>query len=155
MLRSTQIEGDTALRHTNLAALALLAGAAFAPGAMAQAPSRADTLDHVQSVSDLAALCDPSRGGVARLEAIAYCQGFLTSAGQYHTLMYPAGGPVRPLFCVPSPGPSIAESGIGFARWARANPNRGDEPALDGFLRWAQATFPCAAPGRASNRYSR
>ncbi len=144
------------MRHTHLAALALLAGAAFASGAaLAQTASRVDTLDHVQSVSDLAAVCDPSRSGVARLEAIAYCQGFLTSAGQYHTLMYPAGSPVRPLFCVPSPGPSIAESGLAFARWARANPNRSEEPALDGMLRWAQATFPCATPARAATRNSR
>ena len=139
------------MRTPHLAALALLAGAAFAP-ALGQTASRADTLDHVQSVADLAAMCDPTRTGVARLEAIAYCQGFLTSAGQYHTLMYPAGGPVRPLFCVPSPGPSVAESGLAFARWARENPNRGDEPALDGMLRWAQATFPCTTPARAAPR---
>lgn len=134
------------MRKTYLAAVAVLAGAAFLPaGASAQAP-RAETLDHVQTVSDLAAVCDPSRTGVPRLEAIAYCQGFLTSAGQYHALMHPTGGPVRPLFCVPNPGPSIAQAGIAFAGWARANPNRGGEPALDGLLRWAQATYPCAAP---------
>ncbi len=148
------------MRHTHLAALALLAGAAFTPAftpgaALAQPASRGDTLDHVQSVSDLAAVCEPSRSGVPRLEAIAYCQGFLTSAFQYHTLMNPARGPVLPLFCVPSPGPSVAESGIAFARWARANPNRGDEPALDGLLRWAQATFPCATPARAPARNPR
>lgn len=141
------------MRQTTLAALAMLAGAALMPaGAVAQAPARADTLDHVQSVSDLAAVCDPSRSGVARLEAIAYCQGFLTSAGQYHALLHPAGGPVRPLFCVPNPGPSVAEAGIAFAAWARANPSRGQEPALDGLLRWAQATYPCAAPTAARPR---
>jgi hypothetical protein len=100
-------------------------------------------VDHVETTADLAAVCEPTTTGIARLEAIAYCQGFLTSAGQYHALMYPAGGPVRPLFCVPNPGPTIAESGIGFARWARENPSYAPEPALDGLLRWAQARFPC------------
>lgn len=101
-------------------------------------------IDHVQTVSDLAAMCDPTTTGVVRLEAIAYCQGFLTSAGQYHALMNPPGRPVRPLFCVANPGPSIAQSGIAFARWARENPSYANEPALDGMLRWAQTNFPCA-----------
>lgn len=111
-------------------------------------------VDHVQTASDLAAVCEPASTGVPRLEAIAYCQGFLTSAGQYHALMYPPGGPVRPLFCVPSPGPTIAESGIAFARWARENPGYAHEPALDGMLRWAQASFPCppATPPRRRTR---
>lgn len=102
-------------------------------------------IDHVQTVADLALVCDPTMTGVARLEAIAYCQGFLTSAGQYHALLYPSGRPVRPLFCVPNPGPTIAQSGIAFARWARENPSYANEPALDGMLRWAQGSFPCAA----------
>jgi len=112
-------------------------------GGAASAQTR--PVDHVQTVTDLAAMCDPTTTGVVRLEAIAYCQGFLTSAGQYHALMNPPGRPVRPLFCVPNPGPTIAQSGIAFARWARENPSHANEPALDGMLRWAQASFPCPA----------
>lgn len=112
-------------------------------GAVATAWAQPRPVDHVETTADLAAICDPGTTGVARLEAIAYCQGFLTSAGQYHALMYPQGGPMRPLFCVPNPGPSIAESGLGFARWARENPSTANEPALDGLLRWLQSRFPC------------
>ncbi|NKC29370.1 Rap1a/Tai family immunity protein [Falsiroseomonas selenitidurans] len=127
---------------------------AFVPPAAAQGPrdgrdSEASVTDHVRTVSDLAAVCDPRVRGMRRLEAIAYCQGFLTAAGQYHAMMFPQGGPVRPLFCVPGRGPSIAETGIGFAGWARSNPVYREEPALDGFLRYAQAQFPCRdAPAR-------
>ncbi len=117
--------------------------------AMAQTPPQ---VTHVQSVAELAAVCDPQSHGVPRLEAIAYCQGFLTSAGQYHALLNPQGVATRPLFCVPNPGPTIAQSGIAFARWARENPDRAREPALDGLLRWAQASFPCAAPTPAPRR---
>lgn len=127
----------TALFAAGLAALPL--------AARAQAPGSVTPVTQVQSTSDLAAVCDPGWSGVPRLEAIAYCQGFLTSFGQYHALMYPRGGPVRPLFCLPTPGPTIAQSGIAFAAWARDNPRHGGEPALDGLLRWAQATYPCAA----------
>jgi hypothetical protein len=142
-------------RSSRAAATALvLAGiAAMAPRAMAQPAGQAGqpVVTHVQTASELAAVCDPAWGGVPRLEAIAYCQGFLTSFGQYHALLHPPGGRARPLFCVPNPGPTIAQSGLAFAAWMRANPTYASEPALDGMLRWAQASFPCptaAAPPR-------
>ena len=121
-------------------------------------PGTPAVVTHVQTVAELARVCDPAWGGVPRLEAIAYCQGFLTSAGQYHTLLHPARGPIKPLYCLPNPGPTIAESGVAFANWAKANPNYGAEPALDGLLRWAQATYPCpqaAAPAARTTRPAR
>lgn len=125
-------------------AMALAGSLALAPAAMAQgSPAAPAIVTHAQTAQELAAVCDPAWGGVPRLEAIAYCQGFLTSFGQYHALLYPQNGPARPLFCVPVPGPTVAQSGIAFAAWVRENPRFGNEPALDGLLRWAQATFPC------------
>jgi hypothetical protein len=125
----------------------IILGLCLATGMAAAQPAatrqQEDLIDNVNTVADLAAVCQPSWGGVPRLEAIAYCQGFLTAAGQYHTLLHPAGGPMRPLFCTPSPAPSIAESGIAFSTWARANPQYAREPALDGMLRWAQSAYPC------------
>ena len=112
--------------------------------AQALSPAAPNVVTHVQTAAELAAMCDPAWPGVPRLEAIAYCQGFITSAGQYHTLLHPVGGP-RPLFCLPSPPPTIAQSGLAFSAWMRANPAHTSEPALDGFLRWAQATYPCPA----------
>ncbi|WP_372618712.1 Rap1a/Tai family immunity protein [Falsiroseomonas sp.] len=133
---------------------AVLAGClALPPPAMAQGAER-PAVTHVQTVTDLAAVCDPAWQGVPRLEAIAYCQGFLTSFGQYHQLLHPAGGAMRPLFCVPVPGPTVAESGIAFAAWARANPQHGSEAALDGLVRWAQSNFPCP-PSPPRSRTSR
>jgi hypothetical protein len=132
-----------------LRTIMIAAGAALIAGpAMAQ-PAAPDHVTHVRTVADLAAVCDPHVVGVARLESIAYCQGFLTSAGQYHALLHPTGGRARPSFCMPSPGPSVAEGGIGFARWARENPTHAQEPALDGLLRWQQTSFPCPNPTNA------
>lgn len=139
-------------------AMALAVAASPPPGAMAQgaaAPPTQAIVTHVQTTSELAAICDPSWGGVPRLEAIAYCQGFLTSFGQYHALLYPQGGPARPLFCVPVPGPTVAQSGVAFATWAQANRQHAGEPALDGLLRWAQASFPCPAASAAQTPASR
>jgi len=122
---------------TMAVALTCVAGAAMAQ------PGTATPVTHVQTAADLAAVCDPGWSGVPRLEAIAYCQGFLTSFGQHHALLYPQRGPSRPLFCLPTPGPTIAQSGVAYAAWARENQSHAGEPALDGLLRWAQATYPC------------
>lgn len=147
------------MRTKTTAAFALALACMMAPsqGVRAQgsaAPAPQPILTHVQTSGELAAMCDPAWGGAPRLEAIAYCQGFLTSFGQYHALLYPQGGPARPLFCVPVPGPTVAQSGVAFAAWARGQANDPNEPALDGLLRWAQASFPCpvsqtTAPRRA------
>jgi hypothetical protein len=132
---------------TAAALLGLASGAAMAQGT-AMAPAAASApVTQVSTVADLAAICDPAPGAALRLESIAYCQGYLTAAGQYHAALHPAGSTVsQPLFCVPTPAPTVAQSGLAFAAWARQNPQHNGEPALDGMLRWAQATYPCPQP---------
>jgi hypothetical protein len=142
-------------RPTSIRSAFALAAALVLAGTAAQAqppPPGAGITTHVNTVRDLAAVCDPSWDGSLRDQAIAYCQGFLTAAAQYHTMLHPVGGPIRPLYCLPQPGPTIAETGVEFARWAQATPRHADEAALDGFLRWAQARHPCppARAGRAA-----
>ncbi|GAA0586728.1 hypothetical protein GCM10009416_26580 [Craurococcus roseus] len=138
------------MRKTFAVAAPLLAASLLPTPASAQAPGRHVT--DVRTVSDLAAVCDPQVRGVERLESIAYCQGYITAAGQFHTALHPSDGPRRPLFCVPAPAPSVAQTGLGFAAWARQNPQRANEPALDGLLRWAQATYPCPTNAAAARR---
>ncbi len=121
-----------------------IAAALFTCAAMAWQPAAAQGVPPVtdaQTAGELGAVCDPGWGGIPRLEAIAYCQGFLTSFGQYHALLHPRGVP--PFFCLPAPAPTIAQSGVAYAAWARSNPQHASEPALQGVLRWARATYPC------------
>ena len=123
----------------------LIAAGALAALGLGGAPASAqEHVTHVRTASELASVCDPQIAGVPRLESIAYCQGFLTSFAQYHALTHPAGRS-RQLFCMPNPGPSVAESGIAFARWTHSNTQHAAEPALDGLLRWAETTHPCPA----------
>jgi len=124
----------------NIVAAAVLAALASAP-ALAQAP-----VTEVRTAADLAAVCDPAASNPLRLESIAYCQGFLMAAGQYHAALHPPGSAVsRPLFCPPANPPSVAQAGLAFAAWSRQNPQHNGEAAVDGLLRWAQATYPCPA----------
>jgi hypothetical protein len=127
-----------------------LAQASSSPGAQRM-------VTHVETAADLAAVCNPATSGVPRLEAIAYCQGFITSAGQYHALLHPAGGAIQPLYCMPTPPPTVAQSGVAFAAWLNAHPAHSAEPALDGLLRWQQQAFPCppAAPIARARRSTR
>lgn len=135
------------MRNTFAAAAPLLAALlGGGGGALAQAPGH---VTDVRTVSDLAAVCDPQLRGVERLESIAYCQGYMTAAGQFHASLHPAGGPRRPLYCLPDPAPSVAQAGLAFAAWARQNPQRANEPAPDGVLRWAQSAYACP-PGASS-----
>jgi hypothetical protein len=137
-VRSATVVAATAL------GLTAMTGPAAAQGTIAPASFE------VRTTSDLAALCG-ARAGEANAEAAVYlCHGFLTGVGQYHAATHPIGGRRPPLFCPPSPPPSLAQAAAGFSAWARANPQFAGERAVDGLVRWAQATYPCptAAPRR-------
>jgi hypothetical protein len=143
--------GDPTMRILAASAFGLLASTM----ALAQMPPRPSStpnlVTHVRTAADLAAVCNPSWTGVPRLEAIAYCQGFIASADQQDALLHPAGSRARPLYCLPTPPPTIAQAGVAFAAWMNANPSQADEPALEALLRWKQTTYPCppaTAPAR-------
>ncbi|WP_367615573.1 Rap1a/Tai family immunity protein [Pseudoroseomonas ludipueritiae] len=131
------------------AALAALLGIS-APALAEPAPALPTS---ARTAADLAAICLPDAQASQRLQAIAYCQGFVTAAGQYHALLHRPGGPWRPLYCLPDPTPSVAQTAIAFATWVQQNSQYGNEPALDGLIRWAQLAYPCPpeppAPARA------
>ncbi|MFZ4410438.1 MAG: Rap1a/Tai family immunity protein [Paracraurococcus sp.] len=88
----------------------------------------------------LAETCGASGTDEAGAAAVGYCRGFITGAGQYHQEMI-AGRPA--IFCLPSPSPTLEAVQVSFVSWARSNPQRGSEKALDGLLRWASDTYPC------------
>ncbi|UFN48707.1 hypothetical protein LPC08_22290 [Roseomonas sp. OT10] len=129
-----------------VAAAAALLGLSGAASAQTPVPTAATT------AGELGAICLAETTGVPRLEAIAYCQGYLTAMGQYHAALHPAGGRQAPLFCLPNPPPTVAQSGVAFGQWMRQNPQYGSEAPLDGLLRWAQATYPCPAAAAPSRR---
>ena len=47
------------------------------------------------------------------------------------------------LFCMPNPLPTRTETLSEFAKWARASPDRMNEPAADGLFRFLGERFPC------------
>ncbi|TDH60570.1 hypothetical protein E2C06_21230 [Dankookia rubra] len=92
------------------------------------------------TTSTLAEACAASGTDITGATAVGYCRGFITGAGQYHQEMI-TGRPA--IFCLPSPSPTLEAVQVSFVAWARANPQRAEEKALDGLLRWASETYPC------------
>lgn len=122
--------------------LALLAAAAGPAAAQTSGPVPALT------TGTLAALCDATGDDADSLRAVGYCRGVFVGMGQYHSIMT-APGRLRPIFCLPNPSPSLEQLQAAFIAWAGANPERLNERAAEGVLRFAAATYPCAAPAPA------
>lgn len=137
------------LRFTAVAAL-LAAGPAFA-----QAPDAPQSRgSHTATVSELATLCGAQPSDPTYANASGLCRGFLLGFAQYHAVLTRPGTRFRPLFCVPTPPPTGEQASASFAAWARANPQTGNELAVDGVARWFMATYPCPQPAsrRSSSR---
>jgi hypothetical protein len=138
-----EMRGNNLMRAT-YAAAALIG--LFSASAMAQTAAPAVTappVTEVHTAAELAAVCDPAMGNPLRMESIAYCQGYVTAAGHYYAATHPAGTGAQPIFCSPTPPPSVAQTGLAFATWTRENPQYAGEPAIDGLWRWAKTAYPC------------
>lgn len=135
------------LRFT-AAALLLAAGPAFAQ-ATDSPQSRGS---HTATVSELAAVCGVQPNEATYANASGLCRGFLLGFAQYHAVLTRPGTRFRPLFCVPTPPPTGEAAASSFAAWARANPQTGDELAVDGVARWFIATYPCPQVTTRRNR---
>ncbi len=122
--------------------LALLAAAAGPAAAQTGGPVPALT------TGTLAALCAATGDDADSLRAVGYCRGVFVGIGQYHAIMT-APGRLRPIFCLPDPSLSLEQLQSAFVAWVAAHPNRADERAAEGVLRFAAATYPCAAPAPA------
>lgn len=121
-----------------------LAGAALL--VLTAPPSKAQIAEQTfrgGRTSDLAALCGATEQDGLGQAALGYCQGFVIAAGQYHRALSIEGGAQRPNFCLPNPSPTFDQARLAFVSWARANPQFGAEPAIDGLMRFAAATYPC------------
>lgn len=135
--------------------IVMVAGVTMASAAALAQPSGplAPATFQARTVGDLAALCGARASDQNAVAAVHLCHGFLIGVGQYHAALHPPGDARQPLFCPPSPPPTVAQAAAGFTAWAQANPQHAGERAVDGLARWAQATYPCpaaAAPAAAA-----
>jgi hypothetical protein len=130
------------------AAAALLLALGAAPALAQTAPASGLT------TSGLADLCGANAAADATGAAsVAFCRGFLISAGQYHAELTQGASRRPPVFCLPGAAPTMEAAQAAFVTWARANPQHGGDKALVGLMRWAASAYPCPeAPARAARR---
>lgn len=131
-----------------LGGLALLALASGPALAQASAP-----LPQL-STGVLAALCGATGTDADSMTAVGYCRGFIVGVGQYHIEITRPGG-IMPAFCLPQPTPTLDFVQTSFVAWAAANPDQAETKAVDGLMRWAATTYPCAAPAASMRRGQR
>jgi hypothetical protein len=142
--RIARMKRATWLPATTLA-LALAAGPALGQGA---APATV-TAEPV-STATLASICAATSPN-AESPLTAYCRGFMIGAAQYHNAVSAANG--RPIFCLPTPSPTVEQVQSAFVAWARNNTQYGQERAVEGLMRFAASAYPCPpAPAPAPTR---
>ncbi|MBC9205225.1 hypothetical protein IBL26_00140 [Roseomonas aerophila] len=110
-----------------------------------------------RSLGELAAICGTPAGQARQVEALAFCHGYLLGVGDFHAAVFPASARPGPLFCPPTPAPSLMQVTDSLVAWAQANPQYAADRAIDGVARWAKATYPCppqpaAPPARGGRR---
>lgn len=129
-------------------------GAAALAGLLAAAPAGAQVMPQNftgGTTGDLARLCGAGLGDATGVGARGYCEGFMVGVGQFHRAVSSPGGRIRPIYCLPNdPDLTLDKVRQAFVAWTAANPQHAGERAVDGVIRFAQATYPCAAPARAA-----
>lgn len=120
--------------------------------ARAQAPMPGSAPPGPVTTRLLAEACDATSMDMNGAAALGYCRGFITAAGQYHREI---STDRPPIFCLPSPSPTFEAAQASFVAWAKANPQYGSEPAVDGLMRWAAAAYPCPTPPAPAGRTTR
>jgi hypothetical protein len=130
----------------HLAAAGLAALLAAAPAAAQTALTEADFRSG--TAGDMADLCAAAPTDPMHAAGIGWCHGFMLAVGQYHQAIAGRRAAGHPLFCLPDPSPTFDQLRAGFVAYVRGNPPVQAERAVDGFVRFAVASFPCPTQRR-------
>jgi hypothetical protein len=108
------------------------------------APASAITAEEfrLRSGADLVALCATPATDPMYTAAVHMCHGF--GAGTYQTIVAMTRQ-LAPLICPPEPSPSRNEVVGRFLDWAKRNPERLTEPAVEVLGRFFTTEYPCRA----------
>jgi hypothetical protein len=115
----------------------------------AGAASQAATSEsfQVKNAQDLIDLCAAQRNDPIAIQAIHFCEGYLTGVYHYHQGLVSGRGQ-RPVFCPTGTLPTRDEAVQMFVTWGHAHPQFMSEPAVDTIFRWASETWPCSRTNR-------
>lgn len=133
------------IRALRQGAFALVAaGALAATPALAQGQA-AGGAPAAFTTADLARLCGPHADNANTAAMRPACYAALITIGQVHAIYTTGQGAQRPVFCLPDPAPTLDIVSAAFVSWAAANQQYSNVRAAEGVLRFAAASYPCAA----------
>lgn len=128
-----------------------LAGAIAAAPALAQGQA-AGGAPATFTTADLARLCGPAADDANATASRPACYAALVTVGQVHSMYTTGPRAQRPVFCMPAQTPTLDRVASDFVSWAAANQQYSGARAAEGVLRFAAATYPCAAAPAARRR---
>jgi hypothetical protein len=123
--------------------------------ALAAAPALAQTTPATPgsfTAGDLARACGPAANDANAPASRAACYATLVSIGQVHAIYTSGRQAARPVFCLPDPSPSLETVSSAYVSWIAANQQFAGVRAAEGVLRFAAASYPCAAPAAPARR---
>jgi hypothetical protein len=121
-------------------------------GALAAAPALAQGAGPAFTAGDLARACGPSANDANAPASRAACYATIVAIGQVHAIYSTGRQASRPVFCLPDPSPQLESVSAAYVSWVAANQQFAGVRAAEGVLRFAAATYPCAAPAAAARR---
>jgi hypothetical protein len=127
---------------------AIAAGPALAQGQPATVPAAPGGF----TAGELARACGPSAADANALASRSACYATLVAIGQVHAIYTSGRQAARPVFCLPDPSPQLESVSAAYVSWVAANQQFAGVRAAEGVLRFAAATYPCAAPAAAPRR---
>ena len=132
------------IRFSTFACCAL---AVFATVASSTAPA-AVTRDQFppRSTRDLITLCSAGADDPLMTAARNFCQGFADGAVGVALSYEAVTQSDRLPFCLPTPRPSYDQALAAFVTWANADPQRMDDTAVVGLMRFLIHQYPCTRP---------
>jgi hypothetical protein len=129
-------------------ALALVAAFAAAPALAQTAPAATGGF----TAGDLARACGPAANDANAPASRAACYATLVAIGQVHAIYTSGRQAARPVFCLPDPSPALESVSAAYVSWVAANQQYAGVRAAEGVLRFAAASYPCAAPAAPARR---
>ena len=130
-------------------ALAAVLGPVLGAAAIVAVPAAAQISEQTfrsGRTGDLATLCATNESSAGGIAARAWCNAFIIATGQYHGSVAAANPAVGRIYCLPDSNMTLDQVRTAFVGWAQSHPEYADTRAVDGLMRFAGTTWPCARP---------
>lgn len=105
----------------------------------------------VADTQDVVDICTTPETDPMYTAAIAFCQGYLVGAYQYHLALF-GNGKSHPVVCLTEPKPTRSQAIERFIAWVKGHPEYGREKPAESLTKFLVDTWPCPQPVAAKKK---